>query len=100
MCLKLKFMSYNQKKIVKIAKALADENRYKIFKTIAAKKEIVCKEITEMFPLSQPTISHHLKVLMESGLIESRKEGQWSNFSVNHSVLKKYLDSVNQLLVE
>jgi len=87
-------MSINSKKIVKISKALADENRYKIFKTIADKGEIVCKEITNLFPLSQPTISHHLKVLMESGLIEVRKEGQWSYFFINKETLKAYKSSL------
>ena len=78
------------KQIVKISKALADKNRYEIFKTIADKGEIVCKEITNLFPLSQPTISHHLKVLMESGLIDVRKNGQWSYFSINEETLKAY----------
>jgi len=78
------------KQIVKISKALADKSRYEIFKTIADKGEIVCKEITNLFPLSQPTISHHLKVLMESGLIDVRKNGQWSYFSINEETLKAY----------
>ena len=78
------------KQIVKISKALADKNRYEIFKTIADKGEIVCKEITNLFPLSQPTISHHLKVLMESGLIDVRKNGQWSYFYINKETLKAY----------
>jgi ArsR family transcriptional regulator len=82
------------KKIVKIAKALADENRFKIFTTISEKGEIACKEITSMFNLTQPTISHHLKVLMESGLIDFRKEGQWSYFFVNKNVLDEYLSSL------
>jgi len=82
------------KKIVKIAKALADENRFKIFTTISEKGEIACKEITSMFNLTQPTISHHLKVLMESGLIDFRKEGQWSYFFVNKKVLDEYLSSL------
>jgi len=83
-------VSINSKNIVKISKALADENRYKIFKTISDKGEIVCKEITNLFPLSQPTISHHLRVLMESGLIEVRKEGQWSYFYVKNETLERY----------
>ncbi len=91
-------MTVDNKNIVKISKALADENRYNIFKTISDEKEIVCKEITNRFNLSQPTISHHLKVLLESGLINVRKEGQWGYFSVNHSVLNEYLVSFNKLV--
>jgi ArsR family transcriptional regulator len=87
-------MQKDSKKIVKIAKALADENRFKIFTTISEKGEIACKEITSLFNLTQPTISHHLKVLMESGLIDFRKEGQWSYFFVNKEVLDKYVSSL------
>ncbi|WP_407930512.1 ArsR/SmtB family transcription factor, partial [Ignavibacterium album] len=82
------------KQIVKVAKALADESRFKIFTTISEKGEIACKEITSMFNLTQPTISHHLKVLMESGLVSFRKEGQWSYFYVNKEVLDKYVASL------
>ncbi|RMG27011.1 MAG: transcriptional regulator [Methanobacteriota archaeon] len=84
-------MSADIATIVKISKALADENRYRIFKLISEKGEIPCKDITAAFPLSQPTISHHLKVLMESGLISFRKEGQWSYFYINQQTLDLYL---------
>lgn len=87
-------MTKELKQIVKIAKALADENRFQIFTTISEKGEIACKEITSMFNLTQPTISHHLKVLMESGMIDFRKEGQWSYFFVNREVLDKYVSSL------
>ena len=91
-------MILDLKSTVKISKALADENRYKIFKTIANEGEIVCKKITDFFTLSQPTISHHLKILMECGLVEARKEGQWSYFSVNHEAFNEYLASVNETI--
>ncbi len=87
-------MGYDIKKLVKVSKALADENRYKIYKLISEKGEIACKDITAAFPLSQPTISHHLKVLVESGLIKFRKEGQWSYFSINQEILESYLSSL------
>jgi len=85
------------KNLVKISKALADENRHRIFKAIAEHGEIVCKEITNLFNLSQPTISHHLKVLSESGLIKVRKEGQWSYFSVNKTLFREYLSSLRKI---
>lgn len=87
-------MQKKSKKFVKIAKALADENRFKIFTTISEKGEIACKEITSLFNITQPTISHHLKILMESGLIDYRKEGQWSYFFVNKDVINEYTSSL------
>lgn len=89
-------MSIDTRQIVRISKALGDENRFRIFRTILERGEISCKEITELFPLSQPTISHHLKILTESGLIAIRKEGQWSFFSINSQTVQQYLDSLSE----
>ncbi len=88
--------STDVKKIIKISKALADENRYKIFETIADNDEIVCKKLTEMFPLSQPTISHRLKLLTESELVNVRREGQWGYFSINQKTLKMFIKGLTE----
>lgn len=88
------------KKLVKISKALADENRYKIFQLISESGMLSCKEITAMFSLSQPTVSHHLKVLLESELVSFQKEGQWSYFYINQDVLNFYLSSLNETLIK
>jgi ArsR family transcriptional regulator len=93
-------MDFNTKKLVKISKALADENRYRIFKTISEKGEIACKDITSLFHLSQPTVSHHLKILTECDLIGVRKEGQWSYFYVNQDTLNLYLSSLRNAIQE
>ncbi len=77
-------------KISKVAKALSDETRCKIFELIAKSREISCKEITEKIGLRQPTISHHLKILHESGLVNIRKEGQFHYFSVNKQTLEEF----------
>lgn len=77
-------------KISKVAKALSDETRCKIFELIAKSKEISCKEITGKIELRQPTISHHLKILQESGLVNVRREGQFHYFSVNKQILEKF----------
>ncbi len=93
-------MKFDSKKLVKISKALADENRYRIFKLISEKGEIPCKDITSLFALSQPTVSHHLKVLMDSELIGVRKKGQWSYFFVNQDTLNLYLSSLRNSIQE
>lgn len=57
----------------KIAKALADPRRFEVFEKIAqAGDEMCCGSISECFPVSQATISHHLKELTDAGLIEPR----------------------------
>lgn len=75
---------------VKISKALADDTRYKILKTLIAKGEINCGELEKHFTLSQPTISHHLKILYDCGLIATKKKGQHSLLSLNKDNLNKY----------
>jgi len=66
-----------------VLKALSDPTRLDIFRRIAAGKGPVCVcRLTERFPVSQPTISHHLKVLREAGLVTVEKRGTWSYFEV------------------
>ncbi|RME00123.1 MAG: ArsR family transcriptional regulator [Calditrichaeota bacterium] len=92
-------MKNDVKKLVKISKALADETRYKIFKKIAHEGEIPCKEIVNVFHVSQPTISHHLKVLVESGLVKARKDGAWNYFSVNKEALQGYFEAIRSEII-
>ena len=63
--------------MAKISKALADPSRLRIYECIATKGEIFCGELVERENLAPGTVSHHLKVLVEAGLIESRREGQF-----------------------
>lgn len=81
----------NIEQAIKIAKAIADKNRYSILKLIARNKEICCREILKKSHLSQPAVSHHLKILLESRLVSVRREGQYGHFSFNKKVFNDYL---------
>ena len=63
--------------IEKISKALADETRLKIFEAISASEQMTCGEIVAMRGVTPATVSHHLKILGEAGLITCRREGQF-----------------------
>jgi ArsR family transcriptional regulator, arsenate/arsenite/antimonite-responsive transcriptional repressor len=63
--------------IEKISKALADGTRLKILEAISASKCITCGEIVSMRGVTPATVSHHLKILSEAGLIACRREGQF-----------------------
>jgi DNA-binding transcriptional ArsR family regulator len=67
----------DRSKVEKISKALADETRLKIFETISATKHMNCGEIVSMRGVTPATVSHHLKILSEAGLIACRREGQF-----------------------
>jgi ArsR family transcriptional regulator len=63
-------------RIGKISKALADATRLMIFETISANKEMICGELVALRGVTPATISHHLKILSDAGLIECRRKGQ------------------------
>ncbi len=64
-------------RIEKISKALADATRLMIFEAISAKKEMVCGELVALRGVTPATVSHHLKILSNAGLIECRRNGQF-----------------------
>jgi ArsR family transcriptional regulator len=61
-------------------KALADPTRVGIVNALSAADEVCVCNLTEAFELSQPTISHHLKILREAGLVESSRRGTWAYY--------------------
>src|SRR6266705_2902487 len=67
--------------------ALADPTRVAIVNRLAQAAETCVCDLTAAFDLSQPTISHHLKVLREAGLIESTRRGTWAYYSVKPETL-------------
>ena len=74
---------HNLKNIEKIIKALADKNRLRMIYLLNEKRDLCVCEITGIIGLSQPTISSHLRLLENAGLVESSKDGLWVNYSIN-----------------
>ncbi len=66
------------KSFLKVMKALSDPNRVKIIKLLQQKEMCVC-DLQGALEIAQPTVSKHLKILEESGLVNFRKEGLWVN---------------------
>jgi len=67
----------DRSRIEKISKALADKTRLRIFEAISASEHMTCGEIVSMRGVTPATVSHHLRILSEAGLIECRREGQF-----------------------
>lgn len=88
----------NQKQMVKVAKSLGDATRFAILQSIVAAGEISCGELAARFPIAQPTVSHHLRILGESELVAARREGQHSFFSLVPATLAAYRDSLGELV--
>ena len=67
----------NRSQVEKISKALADQTRLRIFEAISASGHMNCGQIVSMRGVTPATVSHHLKILSEAGLIACRREGQF-----------------------
>ena len=75
-------MVFDDKKTALMFKALGDENRIKIMKMLCAGERCACKILEELH-ITQPTLSHHMKILCDSGLVKGRKDGKWMYYSVS-----------------
>lgn len=79
------------KQFQRIAKALADPQRFAILERIArSTSELPCKTLVQELSVSQATISHHLKELADSGLIDCRREAQCAYLSLRRQTLDHY----------
>ena len=71
-----------------IFKVLSDSNRLQIIDMLSCGEMCVCK-ILEKFDITQPTLSHHLKVLADNGIVKSRKEANWIHYKLNDEKMKE-----------
>jgi ArsR family transcriptional regulator len=87
------------KNYLKVIKALSDRNRVKIIKMLQGREMCVC-ELQAALELSQPSVSKHLKILEEAGLVESRKDGPWMNYRLPDTADSIYAGQMQSLLRE
>ena len=85
----------NESEIALICKALGDENRVQIIKMLTAGELCACR-ILDAFNITQPTLSHHMKILTECNLVNSRKEGKWTYYSINGETFSAFMDAVSE----
>jgi len=93
-------MSTNEDNIVKIAKALSDKTRLKILNEIVSRKSITCNEAEKIAGLSQPTVSHHLKILAEAGLLNTVKDGRFLIITINKNSLDEFSSFISTNLLK
>jgi len=86
------------KQVKKVSKALADVSRLQILMEIRRKSSyLMCSDICEFINLSQPSISHHIKQLMEADLISYTKEGRQMKYQINEEVFNHYIAFLSKL---
>jgi len=82
----------------RLLKALADPTRLRILSLLSRHEGEVCVfEIVESFTLEQPTISHHLRILRDAGLVDCRKKGLWAYYYVRREALSRAGEVINGL---
>jgi ArsR family transcriptional regulator len=75
---------------VRVAKALADPSRFEMLRRIAVAGEICCRDVVEILGVSQATVSHHLKILTDAGLLDGRRRGRFTYYSVRPGALEAH----------
>ena len=81
-----------------ICRALGDSNRLEIVKMLADGEKCGCR-LLDKFEITQPTLSHHMKILCDSGIVVGRKEGKWMHYSISKEGIeaaRQYLDELNK----
>ena len=79
----------------KLFKALSDPHRVRIVNMLSNSDEAICVcDLTEPMGLAQPTVSHHLKKLLDAGLITREQRGTWSYYSLNTDAMARLRDVV------
>ena len=86
----------DDKKIALIFKAFCDENRIKIIKMLRSGEKCACKLLEEI-NVTQPTLSHHMKILCDSGIVDSRQEGKWTHYRLSIAGRDKALELLKML---
>ncbi|MBP8989249.1 MAG: winged helix-turn-helix transcriptional regulator [Clostridia bacterium] len=85
-----------EKEVALICKALGDPNRLRIINMLSEEEMCACK-LLEKFEITQPTLSHHMKILCDCGLVKSRREGKWSYYSLHCDTFQSFQEYIGRL---
>ncbi len=86
------------RKTANLFKALADENRLQIMEVLKDGEKCACK-LLEALQISQPTLSHHMKILCDAELVSGRKEGKWMYYSLSKTGIKNAKTYLKELKI-
>lgn len=87
------------KKMAAMFKAFGDENRIQILQLLKDGEKCACHLLEEM-KITQPTLSHHMKLLCDAGIVTGRKEGKWMHYSISEKGLREMEKYLAQLIPE
>jgi ArsR family transcriptional regulator, arsenate/arsenite/antimonite-responsive transcriptional repressor len=90
---------YDIEERIGMFKALSDANRLQIIDMLSCGELCACK-LLEHFNITQPTLSHHMKVLADCGLVLCRKDGIWTHYSLNKERIEDFIGFLRQVTSE
>ena len=86
----------NREQASSICKALGDPNRLQITESLSEGEKCACRLLEEL-DITQPTLSHHMSVLSDCGLIRDRKDGRWHYYSLDCGTFAEFKDFIQRL---
>ena len=87
------------RELVKVFKSLADKNRLRILKMLQYKKMCVC-ELSAALGIARPSVSRHLSLMKDAGLVQDERNGQWIDYSLCRDAINKYASAIQSHLNE
>jgi len=85
------------RELVKVFKALADKNRLRILKMLQQKKMCVC-ELSAALCITRPSVSRHLSLMKDAGLVEDERNGPWIDYSLSEEKINQYAPAIQAYL--
>ena len=79
----------------RVFKAFCDENRLQILEMLRSGEKCACKLLEEL-QISQSTLSHHMKILCDAGIVQGRKEGKWVHYSLASSGAERAIELLKE----
>lgn len=96
-CQKGDIMENSNQTIARVFKAMGDENRIKILTLLHTGERCACR-LQESLGISQPTLSHHMRILLDANLVNARKDGKWIYYSLSEEGSKAALQMLFSVL--
>ena len=88
-------MASEYKETARVFKAFCDENRLQILELLRSGEKCACKLLDDL-KISQSTLSHHMKILCDAGIVQGRKDGKWVHYSINPAGAERAVQLLNE----
>lgn len=88
----------DERKVARVFKAFCDENRVKILHVLLNYGECCACDLLRELNITQPTLSHHMKILCDSEIVMSKKNGKWMHYTISEEGIKRAKDYLNQFI--